>query len=327
MRAWPCLRILLDLSGLASVSTVHVPILVGPIVEALIEPFRGLPADASAHFIVDCTFGGGGHTGALLEALLSAGLAQHGVIAFDQDASAIERGRQRFARELSEGRLELVHAPFSTAAEYLGERPILGLMADLGFSSDQLEDPSRGLSFSREGPLDMRLDPSRGQSAAQYLSRAPEKEIADVIYELGEERLSRRIAGAIVRARSEGRLPQTTTDLAELVQRAVPPPARHGRIHAATRTFQALRILVNDELEELDCLLERVILTVKAGGRVAILSFHSLEDRKVKTVFRDKEGPFRSLSKKPLEADDDEVRRNPRARSAKLRIAERIAER
>ena len=197
-------------------------------------------------------------------------------------------------------------------------------MADLGFSSDQLEDAGRGLSFSREGPLDMRLDPARGQSAREYLARAGEKELADAIFELGEERFSRKIAAAIVRARQEARLPSTTTELAELVARAVPPAARHGRIHAATRTFQALRILVNGELEELDCLLNRVILGVRPGGRVAILSFHSLEDRKVKLAFKDREGPFKPLTKKPIEADEAEISRNPRSRSAKLRIAERI---
>ena len=169
----------------------------------------------------------------------------------------------------------------------------------------------------------MRLDPSRGQSAREFLAQAGEKEIADVLFELGEERYSRRIAGAIVESRRRSQLPATTTALAELVMRTVPPPARHGRIHAATRTFQALRILVNQELEELDCLLDRVILGVRPGGRVAILSFHSLEDRKVKLAFKDREGPFLPLTKKPQEADEEELRRNPRSRSAKLRIAER----
>ncbi len=304
--------------------TVHQPILVGPIVEALLEPFKALPADTPAHWIADCTLGGGGHTAALLEALAGVpALGRHKVIAFDQDERAVARARQRFAAELAEGRLEIAHARFSEAGRWLEGRPVLGLMADLGFSSDQLEDPARGLSFSREGPLDMRLDPSRGRSAREFLAAASEKEIADVVYELGEERYSRRIASAIAEARRRGALPATTTGLAELVTRAVPPPARHGRIHAATRTFQALRILVNEELEELDCLLNRVILNVRPGGRVAILSFHSLEDRKVKLAFRDREGPFQPLTKKPQEADEEEVRRNPRSRSAKLRIAER----
>jgi 16S rRNA (cytosine1402-N4)-methyltransferase len=304
--------------------TVHVPILVEPILSALLEPLRALPAGAPAHWLVDCTLGGGGHTGAFLAALAAdPALSRHRVLSLDQDAQAIERARDRFAPELASGRLEIAHSRFGEAAELVGARPVLGLMADLGFSSDQLEDAERGISFQREGPLDMRLDPSRGFSAREFLQRASEKEIADALFELAEERFSRRIAAAIVEARRREGVPTTTTALAELVVRSVPPPARHGRIHAATRTFQALRILVNEELEELDSLLERVIPKVLAGGRVAILSFHSLEDRKVKLLFKDRDGLFEPLSKKPLEADDEEVRRNPRSRSAKLRIARR----
>jgi 16S rRNA (cytosine1402-N4)-methyltransferase len=307
-------------------STVHIPILVEPIVQSLLEPFRALSSDATPHWLVDCTLGGGGHTGYFLEAFArEPGLSRHKVLSFDQDAEAIERARSRFATEIAEGRLELVHARFSAAGPYLTERPVLGLMADLGFSSDQLDHADRGLSFLREGPLDMRLDPSRGQSAREYLSHVSEKDLADVIFELGEERYSRRIAGAIIEARRKQALPRSTTELAELILRSVPPPARHQRIHAATRTFQALRILVNEELEELDRLLESVIVNVKPAGRVAILSFHSLEDRKVKMTFRDKDGLFVPLTKKPQEADEEEIRRNPRSRSAKLRIAERRA--
>lgn len=305
-------------------NTVHIPILLGPIVESLVEPFKQLPSGAEPHYLVDCTLGGGGHTSAFLELFASDPLLKrHKVISFDQDAQAVARAQARFAKEIAEGRLEVVHSRFGEAEQHLEGREVLGMMADLGFSSDQLEDADRGLSFSREGPLDMRLDPSRGTSARDYLARVTEKELADRIFELGEERYSRRIAGAIIESRRKGELPRTTTALAELVSRAVPPPARHGRIHAATRTFQALRILVNEELEELDCLLSRVILKVKPGGRVAILSFHSLEDRKVKQVFKDREGPFLPLTKKPQEADEEEIRRNPRSRSAKLRIAER----
>jgi len=306
--------------------TVHVPILVKPIIQALVEPFRLLPADAPPHWLVDCTLGGGGHTGAFLAAFAAdPALSRHRVLSFDRDEGAVERARLKFAALIAAGRLEVVHSPFSEAARFLEARPVLGLMADLGFSSDQLEDGARGLSFSREGPLDMRLDPSRGQSAREFLATAGEKEIADTLFELGEERYSRRIAGAIVESRQRGQLPTTTLAFAELVIRSVPPPARHGRIHAATRTFQALRILVNQELEELDCLLDRVILGVRPGGRVAIISFHSLEDRRVKAVFKNRDGDFVQLSKKPQEADEEELQRNPRSRSAKLRIAERRA--
>ena len=301
--------------------TVHVPILLQTIVDALVEPFEKLPEEAAPHWLVDCTFGGGGHTAALLQALN----APHGVIAFDQDEGAIERGLERFSREVTEGRLKLIHLPFSQAAETLSEHKVLGLMADLGFSSDQIEDPARGLSFLREGPLDMRFDSSHGQSAYEYLSHATESEVAQVILELGEERFSRKIASAIVRARSEGGLPRTTTALADLIVRSVPSEARRGRIHAATRTFQALRIYVNRELEELDQLLEKVLPQIEIGGRVAVLSFHSLEDRKVKQYFKHREGLFRQVHKKPIEADESEVALNPRSRSAKLRIAERKA--
>ncbi len=303
--------------------TVHVPILVGPIVDALVEPLLALPDSAPAQWIVDCTLGGGGHTGAILERLASdSKLRRHKVLSVDQDADAVERARQRFAAELSQGHLELFHSRFSEIEEALTGRPVLGLMADLGFSSDQIEDPARGLSFQHEGPLDMRLDPTRGISAFDFLSRVNEQELERVLSEYGEERFSRRIAGAIVRSRREGRLPRTSRALADLIVDSVPPPARHGRIHAATRTFQALRIVINDELDELESLLGRVILSVKAGGRVAILSFHSLEDRRVKHAF--KGGEFEPLTKKPIEAGEEEVRANPRARSAKLRIAERI---
>ena len=299
--------------------TVHVPILLDPIVNALIEPLRKLPADAPSHWIVDCTLGGGGHTAGFLEALAAdPALSRHKVLSLDQDPGAVERGREKFKDEIAQGRLEIVHTRFGDASPILQGREVLGLMADLGFSSDQLEDPSRGLSFQSEGPLDMRLDPTSGTSCRDYLAQVDEKELADVLWELGEERFSRRIASAVVNARREGRLPETTKELTEIVVRALPPHARHGRIHAATRTFQALRIAVNEELNELDCLLERVILNVKPHGRVAILSFHSLEDRKVKQALkgRGESALFEQLTKKPIEADEDEIRRNTRSRSA-----------
>ncbi len=297
----------------------HVPILVEPIVGALVEPFRKLPPGAPRQYLVDCTFGGGGHTRALLEALPP----EHGVIGLDQDPSALARGRENFAQELVEGRLVLHHSRFGDSAAFLRDFEVLGLLADLGFSSDQMDDPSRGLSFQASGPLDMRLDPTRGMSAREYLAQVSEAELERVLTEYGEERFSRRIAGALARARREGTLPQTTQELSILVVKALPPGARHGRIHAATRTFQALRIAVNEELEELDRLLNDVILLVKPGGRVALMSFHSLEDRKVKHTLRGSDA-FEPLTKKPIEASDEEVARNPRARSAKLRIAERI---
>jgi 16S rRNA (cytosine1402-N4)-methyltransferase len=307
------------------VSTVHVPILLEPIVEALVEPIRELPEDAPEHTIVDCTLGGGGHTQGLLEALAAdPKTRKHRVLSVDQDENAIARARERFAREISEGRLELVHARFSEIAPALESRKVIGMMADLGFSSDQLEDASRGLSFQGEGPLDMRLDPSRGESCQEFLAHVSEAELKEILQEYGEERFSGRIASAIVRYRQENGAPRTTKELSELIVRSVPPDARYGRIHAATRTFQALRIVVNQELEELDAFLKRVTLFLTPRGRVAVISFHSLEDRMVKQAFKGADSGFRQLTKKPIEASEEEVSRNPRSRSAKLRIAERI---
>lgn len=301
-------------------TTAHIPILVEPIIESLLEPFRQLPENAPAHWMIDCTLGGGGHTQAFLEALeKEPRLRKNKILAFDQDPEAVSRGRERFKKEITEGKLELHHSRISEILPELAEKPVLGLMADLGFSSDQVGNPLRGLSFQLDGPLDMRLDPSRDQTAARLLAQSGERELADILYHYGEERFSRRIALFLARARHEGKLPQTTQALAELVYRAIPPSARHGRIHPATRTFQALRIVVNDELKELDSLLERVIMEVKPGGRVAILSFHSLEDRRVKQAFR--RPPYHPITKKPIEADRSELKLNPRARSAKLRIA------
>jgi len=311
--------------------SVHVPILLSPIVAALVEPFSKLPTDAPPHAIVDCTLGGGGHTSAFLKQFASdPALARHRVISVDQDERAIAHAQERFRQETDEGKLTLLHSRFGeiTGAIEKMNIPVLGMMADLGFSSDQLEDPERGLSFQWDGPLDMRLDPTRGVSVREFLRKVTERELEKIIHELGEERFSRKVAAAIIQARRDRQLPDTTLAFAELVTRAIPPAARFaakGRkpIHPATRTFQALRIHINEELKELDRLLERVIILVKPKGRVAILSFHSLEDRKVKIAFKSE--AFDALTKKPIEADEREIAENPRSRSAKLRIAERTS--
>lgn len=300
----------------------HIPILLDPIVESMREVFE---KSSERAFMMDCTLGGGGHTRGLLERLPE----RHAVISVDQDPEAIARARETFKKELSAGRLHLVHSRFGSIQKSDLEpitqgAPLLGLMADLGFSSDQLDDPERGLSFLKDGPLDMRLDPTQGVSARDYLYRVSENELVEILSEYGEEKFSKRIAASIIGARRKEGIPSTTLGLAQLITQAVPPPARHGRIHAATRTFQALRIAVNEELQELDRLLERVILNVQVGGRVAIISFHSLEDRKVKTAFKDRDGVFEPLTKKPVEPDEEEIRLNSRSRSAKLRIAERV---
>lgn len=305
-------------------TSVHIPILVGPILEALMEPFLNLFSNAEPHWIVDCTLGGGGHCAALLEAFGSRPeLRKHKILAIDQDLDAVRRAKSQFQQEITAGRLEVLHRRFGEAEDLLKNRPVLGLLADLGFSSDQIEDPTRGLSFQTKGPLDMRLDPSRGTSCAELLRQIPEAELEELLRVWGEERFSKRIASAIVTQRRSGRIISTTQDLVEIVVKAIPAHSRHGRIHAATRTFQALRIAVNEELAELDSLLDRVILGIKPGGVAAILSFHSLEDRKVKNKFKNKE-QFYQTTKKPLQASEEEIRNNPRARSAKLRIGKRM---
>jgi 16S rRNA (cytosine1402-N4)-methyltransferase len=326
-------------------STLHIPILVRPIIDSLMEPFKKHPPSSGKHFLVDCTLGGGGHTAAFLEAFALEAKTQplfinHCVLGIDQDPEAIEKGKIRFQKEIAEGRLELYHSRFGEISNILKDKPILGLMADLGFSSDQMGHAERGLSFQSNGPLDMRLDPTRGQSCRELLAEISETELEKILREWGEERFSRRIAAAVIAKRRSGQVPTTTQELVEVVVRALPANARHGRIHAATRTFQALRIAVNDELSELDRLLNAVILNVMRGGRVALLSFHSLEDRKVKQKFKEKVPDkfqekfqekfedrvqlFRPLTKKPIQADAIEIESNPRARSAKLRIAERV---
>jgi 16S rRNA (cytosine1402-N4)-methyltransferase len=207
----------------------------------------------------------------------------------------------------------------------LGLERVDGVLADLGVCSDQLDDPTRGLSFSQVGPLDMRLAPE-GETAADLVNRLNERDLADLIYEFGEERFSRRIARAVVEARRRQPL-RTTEELAELVRRCVPRPRGKGwkrpPIDPATRVFQALRIAVNDELGELDRLLTALPECLRAGGRAAVISFHSLEDRRVKQAFQDRE-TWEKLTKKPVQAGEEEERANPRARSAKLRAARRV---
>jgi 16S rRNA (cytosine1402-N4)-methyltransferase len=298
------------------------------IIEGLIAPFESAP---SPGIFIDCTLGGGGHTAAMLERLLSTRLgAAHRVVSVDQDAGAIAASSARFAEEIGQGRLTLLHSRFSSFPEVfppgLRSMPVLGALADLGFSSDQIDSPERGLSFRLEGPLDMRLDPTRGRTARQLLATESERAIADLLWTLGEERLSRKIAHRIVQARASGQLPDTTTGLATLIAGCFPPPVRHGKIHPATRSFQALRIAVNDELGELDTLLDVVLPSwVSPGGRAAFLSFHSLEDRRIKQAFSAKGDSARwiPINRKPVEAGEVELASNPRARSAKLRIAER----
>jgi len=279
---------------------------------------------------VDGTFGRGGHSAAILARLGVRGR----LLALDQDPAAHAH------RALEDPRLELIHARFSTMQSQLAARGIAkvaGVLLDLGVSSPQLDESQRGFSFAKDGPLDMRMDTSRGETAAQWLNRADEEEIREVIREHGEERFAKAVAAAIVDAR--GREPfRTTRQLAEVVGRAV--RTREPGQHPATRTFQAVRIHVNQELEELEVTLPQAADVLEPGGRMAVISFHSLEDRIVKRFIRDRSTadklprgvPVRARDLPPpqlnaigraVKPSEAEVRRNPRARSAVLRVAEK----
>ena len=271
---------------------------------------------------VDCTVGLGGHA----SAILAAGATR--LVGLDRDVTALEHARITLTPW--KDRFELVHADYRALPEVLDGRNIRsidGALADLGVSSMQLDEAGRGFSFQRDEPLDMRMDRSQGETAADLVARSTEEDLANAIFRYGEERASRRIARAIVEARRTSPI-GTTGALANIIRRVV-PRRPHMRIDPATRTFQALRIWVNRELDGLDRFLEATLGRLSAGGRLVVITFHSLEDRIVKHTFRalaSRNGSDVSvLTKKPIVPDEDEVRRNPRARSAKLRAAERIA--
>ena len=269
---------------------------------------------------VDCTVGLGGHARALIEA----GAAH--VIGLDRDRQALERARETL-RDAGAA-ADVVHADYRGFEDVLDARGVAqvdGLLADLGVSSLQLDEPGRGFSFRRDEPLDMRMDTSSGETAAERLAAVDEKTLADVIYELGEERHARRVARAIVEARKTQRV-ESTGQLGDIVRRAIPRKG-YTRIDPATRTFQAIRIWVNQELEGLDTFLTRAAARLAPGGRLVILSFHSLEDRIVKHTFRALQAANTIVirTKRPVVPSESEIDRNPRARSAKLRAAERPA--
>ena len=279
-----------------------------------LQPSRG-------GLFVDCTVGLGGHARALLEA----GATR--LIGLDRDPDALARARAALAPWAD--RVELVHADYRTLDDVLDARRIAqidGALADLGVSSMQFDAPGRGFSFQRDEPLDMRMDRTAGETAAHLVARSTERELADAIFQYGEERFSRRIARALVAARQDGPV-DTTGRLAAIVRRAIP---RRGpaRIDPATRTFQALRIWVNRELDDLDRFVAAAAKRLRAGARLVVITFHSLEDRIVKHTLRalhQRDGIVQVLTKKPLVPRDEEIDRNPRARSAKLRAAERMA--
>jgi 16S rRNA (cytosine1402-N4)-methyltransferase len=304
----------------------HTPVLVE-------ESLAALALEADGYY-VDATFGRGGHTARILEALGGEGR----VLALDRDAAAIAAGRARFAHEM---RLALVHAPFAELAtlvsRYSDGRPCRGVLFDLGVSSPQLDDAARGFSFRADGPIDMRMDATRGEPVSAWLARAGVDEIREVIATLGEERFARRVAEAIVAARRERPITRTS-QLAEIVARAV--RTREPGKHPATRTFQALRMFVNDELGQLERGLAAAAGVLAVGGRLAVISFHSLEDRIVKRFMQSvtridpdlarlpvippsAEPTFRLVGRKAKPSEAERAA-NPRSRSAMLRVAERV---
>jgi len=264
---------------------------------------------------IDATFGAGGHTRELLDRTSPGGR----VLAIDQDETAIEQGRIELQSYGS--RLELVKANFRDIESIVQEHGFAGLdgiLADIGVSSMMLDDPARGFSFMREGPLDMRMDLDQPLTAADVLNTYSEKEIANILFNYGEERRSRQIASSIVRSRPMSR----TTDLTRAIERVL-GGRRYGKIHPATRTFQALRIFVNDELRSLETFLDSSMNVLRPGGRLVLISFHSLEDRIVKNKFRSPVVPGVALTKKVITAAVEELDRNPRSRSARLRAWEK----
>lgn len=287
---------------------VHLTVLRDETVDAVAPRSGGLYADA--------TLGGGGHAEAILERSAPDGR----LIGVDRDEAALAAARARLAR--FGDRVTLVHEEFARlpqVLEGLGVARVDGVVADVGVSSPQLDDPGRGFSFRGEGPLDMRMDRSRGETARELIARLDADALADVLYELGEERRSRAIARSIKEAEARGEL-ETTADLAAAVYRVM---RRRGRIDPATRTFQALRIAVNRELDQLRRFVETVPDVLQDGAVVAVISFHSLEDRIVKRAFRG-DPRLQPLTKKPVRPSEEELARNPRARPAKLRAARRV---
>jgi 16S rRNA (cytosine1402-N4)-methyltransferase len=291
------------------VDFVHTTVMKTEVIHAL-APHAGV--------YVDATVGGGGHAEAILEANPEAR-----VVALARDAVAIEASRARPAP--FGARVSFPNTPFSRVKEALGVlgiESVAGLCADLGVSSPQLDDAARGMSFRREGPIDMRMDKASGETAIELIARLSDEDLASILFRYGEERKSRRVARSIKRALTNREL-KTTLDLRRAIVRAV-GPVRVGGVDPATRTFQGLRIAVNCELEELEALLLALPSIVAPGGVIAILSFHSLEDRLVKRAMRDGTA-WQCVTKKPLVATDDEAAQNPRSRSAKLRVARRLA--
>ena len=296
-------------------SFTHQSVLAAEVVQAFAGYPPGDPGGAPP-LLIDCTLGGGGHSALLLEAH-----PDWHLIGLDQDPTARAAAAERLAP--FDGRVRIEAANFG-AWMPAADRRAVAVLADLGVSSPQLDRAERGFSFRSEGPIDMRMNPQAGESVAELLDRVEEGALADLLFQFGDERLSRRIARRLVAEReAKPWQERSTSELAYAVAGCYPPKARHGRIHPATRSFQALRIAVNDELGALERLLQHAPDWLVPGGILAIISFHSLEDRRVKTAFLADERLER-VTRKPLVADEAEAEANPRSRSAKLRVARRL---
>jgi len=294
---------------MTAASSIHTPVLAAEVM-SLLDIRPGMR-------VVDGTLGGGGHTRLFAEAVGPEGL----VIAIDRDPAAIERG----ARELAGLPVRFAQANYRDLPEVLDAVSldrVDRVLLDVGLSSDQLADDARGFSFDSEGPLDLRFDPTEGEPAWRLVNRMRPETLADLIHEFGEERFSRRIARRIATAREQEPI-RSAREFARIVTSAIPRQYPPPRIHPATRTFQALRIAVNEELKSLRIALERIPTRLAPGGRLAVISFHSLEDRLAKEAFRNRQ-VWEPLTRGPVEAGEAEVARNPRSRSAKLRAAQAI---
>ncbi len=323
---YPCLQTRPE-PGLGTEQSMHEPVLL----EAVVELLNIRPGGV----YVDATLGGGGHAQAILERLQGSGF----LLALDRDAAALDRARPRLAGVRADG-WTVAQSNFADLADAAAAHGVMaadGILFDLGMSSDQVDAAERGFSFLRDGPLEMRMDARQACTAAILVNELPEDELADLIYEYGEEPAARRIAAAVARARARAPI-RGTAELAGIVQAAC--GGRHGRTHPATRTFQALRIVVNDELESLVRGLDAAVRLLRPGGRLAVIAFHSLEDRRVKQFMAAHVGHWEALegggarrvgawpalqrvTRKPMTAGAAEIERNPRSRSAKLRVAER----
>lgn len=299
---------------------VHQPVLVQEVLIAL-----GCEPNGRKRYL-DCTVGLGGHT----EAILAATAPEGQVVGLDRDEEALALAEKRL--RLYHDRILLRKGSFkdlSNIAAELDLKEVEGLLFDLGISSLQLDRPERGFSFQKPGPLDMRMSQTDKETAADWVNRATEHELAEMIRAYGEERWAKRIASSIIRFRSESGPITRTEELEGAIWRAYPAKERHGRIHPATRTFQAFRMVVNQEMAQLEAGLETAVSLLAVGGRLVVISFHSLEDRLVKQTFKkwamQEPRRFVNLYKKPIQAGPEEIARNPRARSAKLRALERAA--